>query len=191
MKKIRLFSQLKKDYDEYISRRQKIINVSSKALGLAKQAIFSLHRDEIKQAENYLKTAERLLMSLKKYFFKNIALEDEGSYKAAVEEYVEAKLFWQVLKVGKISKIKNLKFNFDDYLAGLCDLTGEILRKIVLLVTDGKNQKAIQLKEIITEIMGELIKFDLTGYLRHKYDDAKRNLKRAEEILYEIKIRAK
>lgn len=191
MEKISFFSQLKKDYDAYILRRQKIISVSNKVLSLAKQAIFSLHRDEIRQAENYLKIAEGLLINLKKLFSKNIALEDEGNYKAALEEYVEAKLFWQILKVGRISKIKKLKLNFDDYLAGICDLTGEILRKIVLLATSGENQKAIQLKEIIAKIISELVKFDLTGYLRHKYDEAKRNLKRAEEIIYEIKVRNK
>jgi len=190
MKKQILFSQLKKDYDQYISYRQKVIENSNKILRLAKQAIFSLHRNEIQPANRYLKRTEDLLIKLKKYFPKNISLEDEGTYKAAIEEYIEAKLFWQILTTGRISKIKNFKFNFDDYLAALCDLTGELLRKIVLLATNGENKKAIYLKEIIAGIMSELIKFDLTGYLRHKYDEAKRNLKRAEEIIYEINIRS-
>jgi predicted translin family RNA/ssDNA-binding protein len=190
MKKQILFSQLKKDYDQYVSYRQKVIENSNKILKLAKQSIFSLHRNEIQPASRYLKRAEDLLIKLKKYFPKNISLEDEGTYKAAIEEYIEAKLFWQILTTGRISKIKNFKFNFDDYLAALCDLTGELLRKIVLLATNGENKKAIYLKEIIAGIMSELIKFDLTGYLRHKYDEAKRNLKRAEEIIYEINIRS-
>jgi len=79
--------------------------------------------------------------------------------------------------------------NYDDYLGAICDLTGEIVRKMILLVTNGEDEKAKKLKEFITEIINELIKFDLTGYLRHKYDEAKRNLKKAEEILYDLKIK--
>ena len=37
--------------------------------------------------------------------------------------------------------------------------------------------------------MAELVEFDMTGYLRTKYDQAKRNLRKIEQIDYEIKIR--
>jgi len=37
--------------------------------------------------------------------------------------------------------------------------------------------------------MAELIEFDLAGYLRTKYDQAKTNLKKIEYIAYELKLK--
>lgn len=186
-----LFIKLKNDYQKYTESRRKIIHLADTVLSKSKQAIFSLHRDEIKQAKINLTEAEKLLKNIEKYVVKNSSLDDIGAYKAALEEYIEAKLFWQSLCLGKIEAIQKINLSFHDYLAGICDLTGELLRKIVLLATAGKYEQVKRLKELMTDILAELIKFDLTGYLRNKYDEAKRNLKKAEEILYEIKIRNK
>ena len=35
----------------------------------------------------------------------------------------------------------------------------------------------------------QTIEFDLVSHLRQKYDDAKRNLKRMESIMYDISLR--
>lgn len=189
MSKIQLFSKLKKEYDHYYLSRQKIIGVANDALANAKQAIFSLHRDDRKGAERLLLAAEKKLSSLRKYFNQNLFLEDEGAYRAAIEEYAEAKLFWQVMTKGKIDFIKNINLYFAGYLGGLCDLTGELLRKIVLLATAEKFEEAQKLKEIIADIIAQMIKFNLTGYLRNKFDAAKHNLRKAEEVLYDVKMR--
>jgi len=189
MSKVKLFSQLKKEYDHYYLSRQKIIGVANDALASSKQAIFSLHRDDLKEAEKLLLTAEKKLSSLRKYFNQNLFLEDEGAYRAAVEEYAEAKLFWQVMTKGKIDFIKNVNMYFAGYLGGLCDLTGELLRKIILLATAEKFKEAQKLKEIVADIVAQMIKFNLTGYLRNKFDAAKHNLRKAEEVLYDVKMR--
>jgi len=189
MSKNQLFFKLKKEYDHYYLSRQKIIGVANDALTNAKQAIFSLHRDDLKETEKLLLAAEKKLSSLRKYFNQNLFLEDEGAYRAAIEEYAEAKLFWQVMTKGKIDFIKNINLYFAGYLGGLCDLTGELLRKIILLATAEKFKEAQKLKEIIADIIAQMIKFNLTGYLRNKFDAAKHNLRKAEEVLYDVKMR--
>ncbi|MDD2647040.1 MAG: hypothetical protein PHV78_03360 [Patescibacteria group bacterium] len=191
MAKAQLFNKLKKEYDHYYVSRHRIIAVANEALASSKQAIFAMHRDDIKDAEKLLALAEKKLKSLKKYFVQNFFLEDEGAYRAAIEEYVEAKLFWQVLTTGKIDFIKTVNLYFSGYLGGLCDLTGELLRKMILLATAGKFKEAGKLKDLMADIVAELIKFNLTGYLRNKYDGAKNNLRKAEEILYEIKMKSR
>jgi len=190
MSKIQLFAKLKKEYDHYYLSRQKIIGVANDALANSKQAIFSLHRDNIKEAEKLLLVAEKKLSGLRKYFNQNLFLEDEGAYRAAIEEYAEAKLFWQVLTKGKIDFIKDVNLYFAGYLGGLCDLTGELLRKIILLATAEKFKEAQKLKDILSDIVAQMIKFNLTGYLRNKFDAAKHNLRKAEEVLYDIKIKS-
>ncbi len=39
--------------------------------------------------------------------------------------------------------------------------------------------------------MGQLIDFDMTGYLRTKYDQARGHLRKLEQMAYEIKLRSK
>lgn len=186
-----MFQKLKKDYDIYEDTRQLINGRANFILHKAKQSIFALHRGEIKKAENFLKEVEKDLNILNKHLSKIPPLKYNGLYKAALEEYTEAKLFWQVLKFGKIKEISKVQVNFDDYLGGICDLTGELVRKMVLLATENKFEEIFRLKTIITDIINGLIKIDLTGYLRHKFDEAKRNLEKAEQIVYELKMMQK
>ena len=74
-------------------------------------------------------------------------------------------------------------------MVGICDLTGELVRRAVNQVVQGNTGEAEKIKQAINEIMAELVEFDMTGYLRTKYDQAKRNLKKIEHIIYELKIR--
>lgn len=185
----KLFQKLRTAHQHYGSARGVIIRQSNAALHKSKQAIFSLHRDQILEAEKRLTEAEEIFAKLKPFFLKGPNLKYEGAYKAALEEYLEAKLFWQILKFGRLKGVTKIKVGFDSYLAALGDLTGEMNRKIILFATEGKIKRAEELKEIIADIVSELIKLDLTGYLRHKFDDAKRNLKKAEEIIYDLKVR--
>jgi len=184
-----MWEKLKKDYQNHAVVRNLVIQESNQALNKAKQAIFSLHRDQLTEAEKVLTGIEDALNKIHSYFKEVPDLEYNGPYKAALEEYLEAKLFWQVLKFNKLELVGEVAVNYDDYLGAVCDLTGEMTRKMILLVINGEEKKVGGLKELMTEIMNELIKMDLTGYLRHKYDEAKRNLKKAEEIMYDLKIK--
>lgn len=185
----KLFERLKKEYDAYALARRELIGVSNTALSKAKQAIFALHRDDEKGAAQLLAEVEKTFSELEKQFAKNDGLRWEGAYRAALEEYVEAKLFLEFMKTGRVAEIKTVSVYADSYLAGLSDFTGELTRKAVQRATQGKTEDVEQLAQVVRDVLEQLIKFDLTGYLRTKYDQAKQNLKRVEEVLYDIKIR--
>jgi len=187
----KLFDQLKKDYDFYDQERRKLIGLSNDALMKAKQAIFAFHRDDMNGGNTLLAEVEAIFSELEKKFKKEEELRYEGSYRAALEEYVEAKFFGGFLEGKKIDFIKGVQVDADSYLAGLSDFTGELLRKSVLAATDKKFKKVEELASGIREVIGELLKFNLTSYLRTKYDQAKHNLRRVEEILYDVKMREK
>jgi predicted translin family RNA/ssDNA-binding protein len=174
------------DFD--ISRR-KIIGESSRSLHLAKQSIFALHRSNAKDAKEKLADSKAGLISLDKRFGKDFRLRGEGSWKAAVEEYVEAKLFSDFIAGKKIGEIKDFNVEADEFIGGLSDLTGEIVRKMIYWVTKGEIKKAEAANEVINEIVYDLMQNNLTGYLRNKLDQAKKGLQKSESILYDIKIR--
>lgn len=190
----KLLQHLKGEYDTYEQARRELIGVSNAALSKAKQAIFALHRDDEREATRLLREVESTFRGLEKVFKKIDGLRWEGAYRAALEEYVEAKLFFEFLHSGRqglrlSGGLASVRIDADTYLAGLSDLTGEIARKCVQRATQGRVKEVEQLAEAVRAIVGELIKFDLTGYLRTKYDQAKQNLRRVEEVLYDIKMR--
>lgn len=186
-----LFKHLKKDHDTYFTARRELIGIANTALSKAKQAIFALHRDDKKGATGLLQEIESTFKNLENKFKKLPELRGEGSYRAALEEYVEAKLFYGFLHSGKVDEIKTATIDASSYLAGLSDLTGELTRKAVQRATEGKTKEVEKLARAVREIIGELIKLDLTGYLRTKYDQAKQNLRKVEDVLYDIKIHRK
>lgn len=180
--------QLRKDFDAHGSERRQIISAANAVLHDSKKAIFSLHRDDIAGAEKTLKELEEILKNLEKKF-NSSRLMQEGSYKAALEEYVEAKMLLLVMTGKKVDKIQGIKIDYESYLGGICDLTGELVRQAVNMAASGKREKAIKMKIFIDEIMAELVEFDMTGYLRTKYDQAKGNARKIEQINYEINLR--
>jgi predicted translin family RNA/ssDNA-binding protein len=180
--------QLKKEYDNHESERRQIISLANVVLHDSKRVIFSLHRADSKKAGESLAEIEKILVNLEKKFgFSRLA--QEGSYKAGVEEYVEAKMFYKLVSGEKVDIIKGFTISAESYLSGICDLTGELVRQAVNLAAKGKLKEAVKAKGMVDEIMAELIEFDMTGYLRTKYDQAKGNLRKMEQINYEISLR--
>jgi len=180
--------KLKSEYDKNNGERRQIISLSNIILHDSKRVIFALHRGNIKKAEAALKEIESLLLKLDKKFGHQ-RINEEGSYRAGVEEFVEAKTFLLVVQGKKITSFKGLNINYDGYLGGLCDLTGELVRRAVNNAADGNTKEVMRMKEIISNIMEELVEFDMTGYLRTKYDQAKGSLRKIEQITYDLKIR--
>jgi predicted translin family RNA/ssDNA-binding protein len=186
----KFIQQLKKSYDDHESERRQIISLSNVVLHDSKRVIFSLHRADNKKAEESLKEIEKILLKLDDKFGHS-RLREEGSYKACVEEYVEAKLFYLVITKDKVDTIKDINIDPESYLGGICDLTGELVRRAVNTAASGKFKEVEKIKMNISDIMAELVEFDMTGYMRTKYDQAKGNLKKIEQISYEINLRSK
>ena len=184
----KFIKKLKKEYDKKESERTQIIGLSGVALHNSKRIIFALHRGDTQKAEKQLVETEKIFQKLEKKFGYKRILE-EGSYRAGAEEYVEAKMFYSVITGKKIDRIKEVNIDSSIYLGGICDLTGELARKAVNEAANGNLGEIEKMKRTINEIMAELIEFDMVGYLRTKYDQAKNSLRKIEQIDYEIRIR--
>ncbi|PKM91566.1 hypothetical protein CVU82_03150 [Candidatus Falkowbacteria bacterium HGW-Falkowbacteria-1] len=184
----KFISALRKNYLEKNSQRRQIISSSNIVLNNSKKAIFALHRQDFDLAENNMKESENIIKKIEKSFGAD-RVKEEGAYLASLEEYTEAKLFLQFLKTGKISKIKELNIPSEAYIGGLCDLSGELIRKATNEAINKNFQEIKKIKEIINDILNELIDFDVIGYMRTKYDQARGNLKKIEQMDYEISLR--
>ena|SRR3989338_9712845 len=183
------FKNLKKDYDRRSSERRQIISAANTVLHDSKRVIFALHRGDINAAKKSLADIETTLKKLDKQFSYSRLIQ-EGAYNAGVEEYVEAKLFCNVISGEKIDGIKGVTLSTDAYLGGISDLTGELVRLATNEAAKGNFAEVEKLKTIVADVLAELVEFDITGYLRTKYDQAKTNLRKIEQISYEVKLRS-
>ena len=188
------FKKLSSYYKSYSTERYNLINVSGQLLRNSKQAIFALHRNEVDKAKELLNEIEvkvkDLLIKGKEEKELGLALKKEGSFKAALEEYLEAKFYLCFFTKEEIDFV--VDFNeeyYDIYLGAISDVTGELVRKSINDVIKGEYSQIEFFKEVTEHVVEELIKFDLTGKLRSKYDDSRRNLKKIEGILYDLRLR--
>ena len=182
------FAKIRKEIEDFDRRRESIIQLSREIINLSKRIIYSLHRNDIKEAADYIKQIDK-----KKFILdKNNIFLDTNINKAAYQEYVEALAYFHFIKNKKIPSKSSLKVSTDDYLMGLCDLTGELGRKAVNEVIKNNFKKAFEIKELVEEIYGEFLKFNLrNSELRKKSDAIKWNLQKLEDLVFDIKIKGR
>ena len=160
------------------------------ALNRSKRAIFALHRGDKKASQILINEASALFATCEKRFRKFPELEQEGVYRAALEEYAEAILFMEYVQTGTIQgKLDKRAMHPSVFLGGLCDTTGEIVRDAVRQATDGSYESISHAYELVEMVVVFLLDLDLTGPLRNKDDQAKRNLRHLEQMMYEVSLR--
>ena len=183
---------MRKKVTDFDNQREDLIKKSRDLIKLSKQIIYSVHRDDLDNAEKLIKDINLKLNEVNKIVAKNSRLEEVGSYRVAVGEYVEAILYFEFVKNKKIPGHKELKVDTIHYLLGLCDLTGELVRKAVFLAGKDKSKEVLVIKDLVDEIYGELLKFEIReSELRKKIDSVKYDLKKLEDLVLELKLKGK
>lgn len=183
------FASLKRQMEAYDASRDTIIKESRDITKLSKQAIYSLHRDEPKVAKQQLADAEKVIAKLLKEIKADPTLRT-GGFSASLEEYTEAKAFLHFLERGTLITSKELKVvEAEEYLLGLCDLTGELMRYAIMQATK-RNKRAVEnARDMIDAIYGQFVQFDFrNSELRKKYDSIKYNLQKVENVLYDMAL---
>lgn len=183
------FKKVRADLLAYAEKRREVIKKAGDAQHAAKKAIFALQRDNRTEAKESLTRSESGLKELVKKYAKDARIFDEGSFKAALEEYTEATLFSQFLDGKEIGEIKTFKLNSDAYISGLCDVPGEILRYAIKSATERNFKNVKRCHEVAEAIVAELVDMDLTGYNRQKFDQAKQALNKLQQVVYEVSLK--
>ncbi|MFH1276513.1 MAG: hypothetical protein ABIH82_05360 [Candidatus Woesearchaeota archaeon] len=183
------FTKLQTEIKNYDSERENLIKKSRDVLKLSKQIIYAVHRDELSNAAKLVKTIKeekKLLDQITKHSHKMIA---EGSFKVAVQEYVEAVLYYEFVKNGKLV---DMQVSADHFVLGLADLPGELVRKAVFLAGKGKVTEVGKIKDEVDMIYGELLKFDFRdNEIRRKVDAVKYDLRKLEDLVLDLKLKGR
>ena len=185
------FQKIRQDLLSYAEKRREVIKAAGDAQHHAKRAIFALQRDERGEADVSLKSALANLNKLVKRYNQpeDTHLFDEGSFRAAVEEYTEAAIFKQFLDGENIGPPAEVKVASEQYISGLCDVPGELVRYAIKAATERDFKTVKRCYAAAEAIIGELISMDLTGYHRQKFDQAKQALSKLQQIVYEVSLK--
>ena len=107
-----------------------------------------------------------------------------------MQEYVEAVCFYEVIKSNKLPTQAELKVSAPDYLAGLSDLTGELMRKANNLWINKKTKEALKIIDLVKDIYDAFVQLDIREQeLRKKADAIKYNVRKLEDLENHIKSR--
>jgi translin len=115
------FKKIKEDLKGYEEKREEVIRLSREVIQASKQIIYALQRDDPKRAEELIKTIKEIRAKIPEKTY------DAGIQQVAHQEFVEALTFYAFLKNKKIPTRAELKVDTENYLMGLCDLTGELM----------------------------------------------------------------
>ena len=181
------FEKLRKEVKDYDSERELLIKKSRDVLKLSKQIIYAVHRDEVAGARKLVKQIEQERKVLEGIAKKSKGLMFEGSYKIAIQEYVEAILYYNFVRTGKLM---NVRVPVNYFVLGLADLPGELVRKAVFLAGKGKVGAVGRIKELVDMIYGEFLKFDFRdNEIRRKVDAVKYDLRKLEDLVLDLKLK--
>jgi len=199
--------------------REKLIKKCRDGQKAAKQAIYALHRDDFDGAANLLGQCEQCILEELEPIVKFEPQLRHGSYSNVLEEYAEAKLYqaWLVGKdeeamqededgdndndkdasygdipakvVLTYNDFSKIRLEPQEYLGGLCDLTGEIGRFAVKKATirDKENvKKCLETNIAVLYAMESLGK--VPGNIGKKIDPLRRTVEKQERMLYELSL---
>ncbi|MBW3011644.1 hypothetical protein KY311_00510 [Candidatus Woesearchaeota archaeon] len=185
------FIEMRKEIEEYDEKREELIRQSRDIIKLSKQIIYAVHRKDFSSAEKDLNEIKSLAEKISSKVQKDPKL-DIGSFKQAIQEYVEAAAYYHFEKTKKLPTKKELAVDAEYYLLGLCDLTGELVRNAVNSGINDDTQKVVEIKKFVDELYDELMQFDLrNSELRRKVDGVKWDLKKLDDLVFGLKLRQK
>jgi len=179
------FSKITRSKHAHDLARFQLIDYSNEALRDAKRAIFALQRGDDAQSESLLKAAAAAIKNARLHLKNHPGLIAESSFRAAQEEYSEARIFQSYLQ-DKFSVSTDVVNDPDSLLGGLSDAAGEIARHAVLRATEHDRKSIEKAHSTVLKIVELLAELDLTGSLRSKFDQSKQHLRKIEDIRYDL-----
>lgn len=189
MKNESFLQHLKSEHETFDALRRELIAAAAKAQGASKRAIFAVLREDEAGAKGLLAEAEDAFEAIRSKAERNPRLAHEGSFRAALEEYAEARFIAQIAWKGEVTALEG--YDEETQIAGLCDAVGEAVRLMTYYVTAGRDAEARTLKKRLDPIVAGLDMMEYSGYLRTKYDQARSHYRKAEDVLYELSLRGR
>ncbi|XP_047322836.1 translin-associated protein X [Impatiens glandulifera] len=208
-------------YAEYLNKlndkRERVVKASRDITMNSKKVIFQVHRISKENKEEVLKKAEKDLEVVTNQHVARLVKELQGTdfwklrraYSPGVQEYVEAATFCKFCRFGTLLKLeeinatllalttdpslKPLEINVLDYVLGIGDLTGELMRLAIGRISDGELEFAEEICSFTREIHRELTlvapRMDDNFDMKQKMDTMLQSVMKIENACFSVRVR--
>ncbi|RLI12402.1 haloacid dehalogenase [Candidatus Bathyarchaeota archaeon] len=158
--------------------KQEIKMAARKATRLSKQAIFQIHKENLKNAGETLEEARETLEKIREITKNHPDLFYTGPVNSAFQEYAEANIFLSLIKDSRFPEFEELNIPMDVYILGLADVIGELRRRALESLRKDMVSEAERCLRLMETIYEEIINLEdiqiLVSSLRKKCDAGRR-----------------
>jgi translin len=174
----KIVDKIERKIDDKDRIREKAIHTSRDIIILCRKAIQRLHRNSIKDADNNIKKASAKLAELYDITKRYPDIYHSGYVENASQEFVEAHCLINIMLKKNLPDPDHIQTTYSSYLCGLCDVVGELRRKSLDNILEGKSEKSYDCLKQMEEIYDAIIRFDYPSGLIpiKKKQDMVRNL---------------
>ncbi|KAL5759316.1 hypothetical protein ACOSQ2_018154 [Xanthoceras sorbifolium] len=208
------------NYADYLNhfndKRERVIKASRDITSNSKKVIFQVHRISRHNKEAVLEKAEKDLAAVTDQYISQLVKELQGTdlwklrraYSPGVQEYVEAATFCKFCRTGTLLNLEEinatllplnnpslepLQVNVLDYLLGLADLTGELMRLAIGRISDGEFEFAEKICRFVRDIYRELTLLfplmDDSSDMKMKMDTMLQSVVKIENACFRVHVR--
>lgn len=207
-------------YAEYLNqfndKRERVVKASRDITINSKKVIFQVHRIGKNNKDEVLEKAEKDLSAVRDQQIARLVNELQGTdfwklrraYSPGIQEFVEAATLCKFCTTGNLLNLEELnamllplsdpsfeplQINILDYVLGLADLTGELMRLAIGRISDGELEYAQKICRFVREIYRELTlvapKMDDSSDMKSKMDVMLQSVMKIENACFSVHVR--
>lgn len=173
-----IVNKIEKHIDDKERKRETAIRNSRTIIICSRKSIQHMHQGHFGEAEELLARSSTIIKELYEAIKLYPDLGTAGFVDNAAQEFVEAQCFFNILQGKNLPDPDEIQITYTSYLEGLCDVIGELRRKVLDTLINGEFKDAHQYLIIMEDIYDAIIRFDYPSSLvpiKRKQDIA-RNL---------------
>jgi translin len=155
--------------ENHIGEKEKIredaLKASRDIIIFCRKGIQQLHRNQMEEAESYMKQASTRLAQLYEITMGHADVFHTGFVENATQEYVEIQCLYNIMKGVDLPDPDAIQTTYSAYLLGLCDVVGELRRGALDFMLEGNTQKANEYLGYMDRIYDAIMSFDYPSAL--------------------------
>jgi translin len=155
--------------DHHIGEKEKIredaLKASRDIIICCRKGIQQLHRNQMDEAEAYMKQASAKLAQLYDITKDHADVFHTGYVENAAQEFVEIQCLYNIMKGEDLPDPDAIQTTYSAYLLGLCDVVGELRRGALDFMLEGNTKKANEYLGFMDRIYDAIMSFDYPSAL--------------------------
>ena len=160
-----IIEKIENHIDEKEKIREDALKASRDIIIFCRKGIQQLHRNQMEEAESYMKQASTRLAQLYEITMGHADVFHTGFVENAAQEYVEIQCLYNIMKGEDLPDPDAIQTTYSAYLLGLCDVVGELRRGALDFMLEGNTQKANEYLGYMDRSYDAIMSFDYPSAL--------------------------